>query len=291
MRSVRRGIFQRKSGKLPIGAYRAAVLCEQVSRPSRCEVFSLQFSAGAGGFGRYTNGSTTMAKKRCTGKALAERRRRTFQLYLAEFTQEQIAEKVGVHRSVVCRDLQSFRETWRSGDSPDLEEARFTQMAKNEVQPARIGVRPDTPADGRNAQPRGGGSILGRKEDLLPYCRWILAPTEVVVCSAQLCTSFHMPTQANTIPAHADTSPDMPAHTCTTLVPPSQKRKPLCDSYLYRWIRPSFPFRGGRQAGWDEYRQGIEGKRLPHSASLPRRATLPQKQPPATMSNRQRCHG
>ena len=76
-----------------------------------------------------------------------------------------------------------------------------------------------------------------------------------------------MPTQANTIPAHADTSPDMPAHACTTLVPPSQKRKPLCDIYLYRWIRPSFPFRGGRQAGLDEYRQGIEVQRSPVRAS------------------------
>jgi DNA-binding transcriptional regulator LsrR (DeoR family) len=55
----------------------------------------------------------TMAKKRCTGKALAERRRRTFQLHLAEFTQEEIAEKVGVERPVVCRDLQS--DTLESG--------------------------------------------------------------------------------------------------------------------------------------------------------------------------------
>ena len=33
----------------------------------------------------------TMAKKRCTGKVLAERRRRAMQLHLAEFTQEEIA--------------------------------------------------------------------------------------------------------------------------------------------------------------------------------------------------------
>ena len=52
-----------------------------------------------------------MTRKRCTGKALAERRRRTFQLYLAEFTQEEIAEKVGVHRSVVSRDLQWIRDS------------------------------------------------------------------------------------------------------------------------------------------------------------------------------------
>ena len=70
-----------------------------------------------------------MTRKRCTGKALAERRRRAMQLHLAEFTQEEIADKVGVHRSVVCRDLQSVRDARRSGDSPDLEEACFTQTA------------------------------------------------------------------------------------------------------------------------------------------------------------------
>jgi hypothetical protein len=75
-----------------------------------------------------------MTQKRWTGKALAQRRRRAMQLHLAGFTREEIADKLGVERTVVCRDLQSFRDTWRSGDSPDLEEARFTQMAKNEVQ-------------------------------------------------------------------------------------------------------------------------------------------------------------
>ncbi|MGO8735228.1 MAG: hypothetical protein ACLQVM_20820, partial [Terriglobia bacterium] len=52
-----------------------------------------------------------------------------WQLYLAEFTREEIAEKVGMHRSVVSRDLQSARDVCRSGDSPDLEVARFTQTA------------------------------------------------------------------------------------------------------------------------------------------------------------------
>ena len=77
-----------------------------------------------------------------------------------------------------------------------------------------------------------------------------------------------MPTQANTIPAQASTSPDMPAHSRTTVEPPSKKRKPLCERYLHRWIRPSFPFRGGRQAGLGECRQGIEVKRLVHRCEL-----------------------
>ncbi len=51
------------------------------------------------------------------------------QLHLAEFTQEEVAEKVGMHRSLVSRDLQSARDVCRGGDSPDLEEARFTQTA------------------------------------------------------------------------------------------------------------------------------------------------------------------
>jgi hypothetical protein len=50
-------------------------------------------------------------------------------LHLAEFTQEEIADKLGVARTVVCRDLQPARDARRSGDSPDLEETRFTQMA------------------------------------------------------------------------------------------------------------------------------------------------------------------
>ena len=67
-----------------------------------------------------------MTRKRLAGKALAERRRRTFQLHLAGFTQEEIAEKIGVHRSVVYRDLQSARDVCRSGDSPDLEVALYS---------------------------------------------------------------------------------------------------------------------------------------------------------------------
>ncbi|MGO8746405.1 MAG: helix-turn-helix domain-containing protein [Thermoguttaceae bacterium] len=47
-----------------------------------------------------------MPKRRWNSKALAERRRRAFQLYLAGFTQEEIADKVGVDRSIVSRDLQ-----------------------------------------------------------------------------------------------------------------------------------------------------------------------------------------
>ena len=71
-----------------------------------------------------------MARKRCTGKALAERRRRTMQLHLAEFSQEEIAEKLGVHPSVVCRDLQWIRDSICPGESPDVQEAWFIQIER-----------------------------------------------------------------------------------------------------------------------------------------------------------------
>jgi hypothetical protein len=76
-----------------------------------------------------------MPKKRLAGKALAERRRRAMQLYLAEFTQEEIAEKVGVYPSVVCRDLQWVRESSCPGESPDVQEACFIQIERMKFDP------------------------------------------------------------------------------------------------------------------------------------------------------------
>jgi hypothetical protein len=51
-----------------------------------------------------------MTRKRCTGKALAEWRRRAMRLHLAEFAQEETADKLGVRPYVVCRDLKWIRE-------------------------------------------------------------------------------------------------------------------------------------------------------------------------------------
>ncbi len=105
-----------------------------------------------------------MPKKPWTGKALAERRWRAFQLYLAGFTQEEIADKVGMHRSVVSRGLQSVRESACPGESPDVQEACFIQMERMKFKGASVAVRPDTHAVGRNIQPRGGDAILERKD-------------------------------------------------------------------------------------------------------------------------------
>ncbi len=70
-----------------------------------------------------------MTRRPWISKKLAERRRKEYQLHLAGYTQEEIADKVGVHRSVVSRDLQTLRDARPSGDSPDLEVASFTQTA------------------------------------------------------------------------------------------------------------------------------------------------------------------
>ena len=194
-----------------------------------------------------------MTRKRCTGKALAERRRRAMQLHLAGFTQEEIADKLGVDRSVVCRDLQSLRDTWRSGDSPDLEEARITQRlsGNGDRHPTRcMRLRPGTLHPGASPpfraaiQSRGGGRILERKEDLRPAGRWIRPPTEVVISICNLmqfndaiqrnlrkCPQFHensrKPLQ---IPASSSRTEELPSPTC----------KPFCEVDLHRRIRSFF---------------------------------------------------
>ena len=51
-------------------------------------------------------------------------------MHLAGYTQEEIADKVGVHRSVVSRDLQAFRDSICPGEPPDVQEAYYVQMAR-----------------------------------------------------------------------------------------------------------------------------------------------------------------
>jgi hypothetical protein len=161
----------------------------------QCSVFSFQFSVFSTGkiradSGRYQHGSTTMTRKRWRAKALAERRRRAMQLHLAGFTQEEIADKLGADRSVVCRDLQSARDVCRSGDSADLEVARFTQRlsGNGDRHSTRcMRLRPGTlhpvasPPFRIAIESRGGGRIVERKKDLRPAGRWIRPPTEVVI--------------------------------------------------------------------------------------------------------------
>ncbi|MGO8745473.1 MAG: hypothetical protein ACLQNE_05745 [Thermoguttaceae bacterium] len=86
-----------------------------------------------------------MPKRQWNSKALAERRRRTFHLYVAGFTQEEIAEKVGMHGSVVSRDLQTFREAACPGESPDVQEACFIEMERMKFNPQGLQFDPTHP--------------------------------------------------------------------------------------------------------------------------------------------------
>ena len=130
-----------------------------------------------------------MAQKRCTGKALAERRRRAMQLHLAEFTQEEIADKLGVHSSVVCRDLQWIRDSICPGESPDVQEVCFVQIERTMFKGGTVAVRSETPAVAKNNESRGGGRLMERKEDLRPAGRWIRTPTEVVISRCKIMQS------------------------------------------------------------------------------------------------------
>ncbi len=150
-----------------------------------------------------------------------------------------------MHPSVVCRDRQWIRDSSCPGESPDVQEACFIQIERMKFKGGTAAVRPQTPAVGNNNESRGGGRILEKMEDLRPAGRCIRPPTEVVIRLAHLCTSQHMPEHFLHMPEHAQTCLYKPAHACTTEELPSQKRKPLCDRYLGRWISPSFPFRDG----------------------------------------------
>jgi hypothetical protein len=111
---------------------------------------------------RYTNGSMTVPKRQWNSKAVAtaERRRRAFQFYLAGFTQEEIAEKVGVDRSVISRDLAVGPRGSLPRGVPRCSRGVLHPMERMKFKGTRIGVRPNAPAVGRKVQPRGGGGIL-----------------------------------------------------------------------------------------------------------------------------------
>jgi hypothetical protein len=94
-----------------------------------------------------------------------------WQLYLAEFTHEEIADKLGVDRSVVRRDLQSFRDVCRSGDSPILRWRALLrwQSGNGDRYPTRcMRLRPGTLHPGASPPfrtaiaSRGDGRILER---------------------------------------------------------------------------------------------------------------------------------
>jgi hypothetical protein len=87
-----------------------------------------------------------------------------------------------MHRSVVSRDLQSVRESACPGESPDVQEACFTQMAKL--------------------------SQLERKY-------WVGYDDSQV--AKESCTTLHIPEHADTSQHHSGTSQHKPGHAGTSL--------------------------------------------------------------------------
>jgi hypothetical protein len=140
------------------------------------------------------------------------------QLCLAEFTQEEIADKLGMHRWVVCRDLEWIRDSSCPGESPDVQEACFIQMETTMFNGGTVAVRPETPAVGKSNERRGGGRIVERKEDLRPARRWIWPPTEVI----SICKTTQNNADSRKCPQFREDSrkpPQIPASSSMLLFP------------------------------------------------------------------------
>jgi hypothetical protein len=103
-----------------------------------------------------------MPKKRWTGKALAERGRRALHLRVAGFSQEEIAETVGLHRSVVSRDLQWIRDSSCPGKSPDVQEASFIQMETMKFNPEGSQFDPRHPPLEKTMSPEKAAASPGK---------------------------------------------------------------------------------------------------------------------------------
>ena len=144
------------------------------------------------------------------------------------------------------------------GNPPDVQEAYFIRIQKNDVQPGTVAVRPETPASGKINEPRGGGRILERKEDLRPTGRRIRPPTEVVI---SICKT----TQNNAVlrkrpQFHEDSRKHLqiPASYSRTEELPSPTRKPFCELDLHRRIH-SFPLFGSNvRPAWASIAKGLK---------------------------------
>jgi hypothetical protein len=86
-----------------------------------------------------------MTRRPWISKKLAERRRRAMRLHLAGFTREEIADKLGVHTSVVCRDLKWSRDSSCPGESSDVRETCFIQLERMKFKGGTVAVRPERP--------------------------------------------------------------------------------------------------------------------------------------------------
>jgi hypothetical protein len=80
------------------------------------------------------------------------------QLHFTEFTQEKIADKLGMHPSVVCRDLKWIRDSSCAGESPDVQEACFIQIERMKFDPEPGQFDPRHPTLAGTSSPEGAAA-------------------------------------------------------------------------------------------------------------------------------------
>jgi hypothetical protein len=103
---------------------------------------------------------------------------------------------------------------------------------------------------------------------------WVLMGINCGKSPAQLCTIPNMPTQANTIPAHAGTSPNMPARLWNR----RRRRVSRCvkDTYIAGYALRSL-FGADVRPAWAAVAKGLKSNDLRSGASLPRRPAFREK--------------
>jgi len=69
---------------------------------------------------------------RSTKLQILKRRRLVARLYLRKMTQQQIADKIGIERSTISRDLKYLRNLWRKEAISDIDERRGRELAELE---------------------------------------------------------------------------------------------------------------------------------------------------------------
>ena len=197
---------------------------------------------------RYQSGSTTMTQDRDSGNALAERRRRALH---SHFAVTQGGDRrpgrrgVGVAGSIVSSDLQPIQ---RCG----------CQAA---CCPCRSHIGGQAASGAAHARTRWESKPIGAciLTGLFTPC-WAKS-------LAHLFTSPNIPERPRKLTKSNEDqrkATKIPAHPYTNVEPQFPTRKPLCRWDLHRCISSSRILWGRHRVGLDEYRQGIEIKRLTH---------------------------
>jgi len=155
-----------------------------------------------------------MTRRPWISKKLAERRRKEYQLHLAGYTQEEIADKVGVHRSVVSRDLQAFRDSICPGEPPDVQEAYYVQMASMIFNPEPGQFDPRHPPLAGTSTPEDAAASWNERRIYEPLVDGYGAQLKLLFVwriFAHLNTCRDISYTCRNMPKHACTSPHMPA--------------------------------------------------------------------------------